>query len=43
MTQRLNLYAAGQKALEPMLAMEAYLAGCGLERGRGADTPLAAL
>ena len=31
MTQRLNLYAVGQKAIEPMLAMEAYLAGSGLE------------
>ncbi len=31
MTQRLNLYAVGQKALAPMLAMEAYLAESGLE------------
>jgi AhpD family alkylhydroperoxidase len=32
MTQRLNLYAVGQKAIAPMLATEAYLAACGLER-----------
>lgn len=31
MTQRLNPYAFGKKALAPMLAMEAYLAACGLE------------
>jgi len=31
MTQRLNPYAVSQKALAPMMAMEAYIADCGLE------------
>ena len=31
MTQRINLYAVGQKAIEPMLAIEAYLQASGLE------------
>lgn len=31
MTQRLNMYAVGQKGLAPMLAMEAYIAESGLE------------
>ena len=31
MTQRLNPQTVAPKAIEPMLALEAYLAGCGLE------------
>jgi AhpD family alkylhydroperoxidase len=31
MTQRLNPQTLAPKALEPMLALETYLAGCGLE------------
>lgn len=31
MTQRLNLYAVGRKALEPLMGVEAYLADSGLE------------
>jgi AhpD family alkylhydroperoxidase len=31
MTQRINLYAIDQKALEPMIAIEAYLQKSGLE------------
>ena len=31
MTQRINLYAVGQKAIEPMLAIEAHLKDSGLE------------
>ena len=33
MTQRLNPQVAAPKALEPMMALEAYLAGSGLEHG----------
>ena len=33
MTQRLNPQAIAPKAIEPMLALEAYLAGSGLEHG----------
>jgi AhpD family alkylhydroperoxidase len=31
MTQRINLYAIGQKAIEPMMTIEAYLQASGLE------------
>lgn len=31
MTQRINLYAIGQKSIEPMMAIEAYLQDCGLD------------